>query len=77
MKTSTAPDAVRRVVRRATGSALREPSPALRGALAGADCRLAAAPDPLARFTRERFEANRQACIADTLGVGPRLAPRR
>jgi hypothetical protein len=54
-----------------------EPSEALRRALAEADRRLAAAPDPLAHLTRERFEANRAAGIPDTLGVGPRLAPRR
>jgi hypothetical protein len=51
-------------------------SPALRAAFAEMDARLAAARNPLADFTREEFEANRRAGIGDTLGVGPRLAPR-
>jgi hypothetical protein len=51
-------------------------SPALRAAFAEMDRRLAAAPDPLANFTREDFEAARREGIGDTLGVGPRLAPR-
>ncbi|HET6764385.1 MAG TPA: hypothetical protein VFH27_11955 [Longimicrobiaceae bacterium] len=52
------------------------PSPALAGAIAAADARLAAAPDPLAYLPPERFAANRQSGRGDTLGVGPRLAPR-
>jgi hypothetical protein len=55
----------------------RDVSPALREQLAAVDARLDASPDPLAHLTRERFEANRAAGHPDTLGVGPRLAPRR
>ena len=52
------------------------PSVALLRALAEAERCLAAAPDPLAHLTRERFGANRAAPLSDDLGVGPRLAPR-
>jgi hypothetical protein len=41
------------------------------------DCRLRSYPDPLAYLTPERFERNRKAGREDSLGTGPRLAPRR
>jgi hypothetical protein len=59
-----------------TAAGSGHPSPALVRAIADADARLAAAPDRLAYLTAERFAANRQGGRGDTLGVGPRLAPR-
>lgn len=46
-------------------------------ALRAVDSRLESYPDPLAYLTPERFERNRRAGRDDSLGIGPRLAPRR
>ena len=41
------------------------------------DARLSSYPDPLAYLTPERFERNRRTARDESLGTGPRLAPRR
>jgi hypothetical protein len=45
--------------------------------LRAVDRRLKSYPDPLAYLTPERFERNWRAGRDDSLGIGPRLAPRR